>query len=287
VAGPYDLTSVGDGGTIIVNPDGDGAESVPINFAAGTHVGGASCSTNMTGEIDTKLKIRANGDPNWHEITCNWAGCNSGAAIATQLQTQIQALGATYGYSAITVGFADSKLTFTSAQAGRGSTIEIARADTLDCCDELDIGPNGTTTPGTGDVINAAAAAAAEIVAVINADLAAESIIATAEAGKIRLTSKSNGSGSSIVMGNSTLNTVLGLGDAATAYGSQGLGYATDMADALYVVVATLAGVAQANLAGRILSITNPAVGGFDVECFEATATDDVFVAVFGQAAEA
>ena len=287
VAGPYDLTSVGNGGTIIVNPDGDGDKTVAINFAAGTHVGGASCSTNMTGEIDTKLKIRANGDPNWHEITCNWAGCNSGAAIATQLQTQIQALGATYGYSAITVGFADSKLTFTSAQAGRGSTIEIARADTLDCCDELDIGPNGTTTPGTGDVINAAAAAAAEIVAVINADLAAESIIATAEAGKIRLTSKSNGSGSSIVMGNSTLNTVLGLGDAATAYGSQGLGYATDMADALYVVVATLAGVAQANLAGRILSITNPAVGGFDVECFEATATDDVFVAVFGQAAEA
>jgi len=283
-AGPYDLTGVGDGGTIIVNPDGDGAKTVTINFAAGKHEGGTDCSTDMTGEVDTKLKIRANGDPDWHEITCDWAGCNSGAAIATQLQTQIQALGATNGYSAITVGFADSKLTFTSAQAGTGSTIEIARADTLDCCDELDIGPNGTTTPGTGDVINAAAAAAAEIVEVINADLVAESIIATAETGKIRLTSKTNGAGSSIVMGDSTLKTVLGLANAATAYGSQGLGYETDMADADYVVNATITGTPQASMATKNLSITNLATDGFVVECEVTGATDDVFVTVFGEA---
>jgi len=283
-AGPYDLTGVGNGGTIIVNPDGDGAETVTINFAAGKHEGGASCSTDMTGEVDTKLKIRANGDETWHEITCNWAGCNSGAAIATQLQTQIQALGAMYGYSAITVGFADSKLTFTSAQAGTGSTIEIARADTLDCCDELDIGPNGTTTPGTGDVINAAAAAAAELVEVINADLVAESIIATAETGKIRLTSKTNGAGSSIVMGDSSLKTVLGLANAAAAYGSQGLGYETDMADADYVVNATITGTAQASMATKNLSITNLATDGFVVECEGTGATDDVFVTVFGEA---
>jgi len=284
-AGPYDLTGVGDGGTIIVNPDGDGAKTVTINFAAGKHEGGTDCSTDMTGEVDTKLKIRANGDPDWHEITCDWAGCNSGAAIATQLQTQIQALGATNGYSAITVGFADSKLTFTSAQAGTGSTIEIARADTLDCCDELDIGPNGTTTPGTGDVINAKAAAAAEIVAVINADLVAVSIIATAESGKIRLTSKTPGAGSSIVMGNSTLKTVLGLADAATAYGTQGLGYDTDMASDDYLVMATLDGVPQASLLAKFLSITNKALTGFVVECGDNTATDDVALAIFGQAA--
>ena len=284
-AGPYNLTGVGNGGTIIVNPDGDGAETVTINFAAGKHEGGTDCSTDMTGEVDTKLKIRANGDPDWHEITCDWTLCNSGAAIATQLQTQIQALGATYGYSAITVGFADSKLTFTSAQAGTGSTIEIARADTLDCCDELDIGPNGTTTPGTGDVINAAAAAAAELVEVINADLVAESIIATAETGKIRLTSKTNGAGSSIVMGDSSLKTVLGLANAAAAYGSQGLGYETDMEDALFIAVATLDGVAQASLAGKGLSITNKAVDGFVVECEDNSATDDVDVAIFGQEA--
>jgi len=283
-AGPYDLTGVENGRTIIVNPDGVGAKTVTINFAAGKHEGGTDCSTDMTGEVDTKLKIRANGDPDWHEITCDWTLCNSGAAIATQLQTQIQALGATYGYSAITVGFANGKLTFTSAQAGTGSTIEIARADTLDCCDELDIGPNGTTTPGTGDVINAAAAAAAEIVKVINADLVAEFIIATAETGKIRLTSKTNGAGSSIVMGDSTLKTVLGLANAATAYGSQGLGYETDMADADYVVNATITGTPRASMATKNLSITNLATDGFVVECEGTGATDDVFVTVFGEA---
>jgi len=285
VAGPYDLTEVGNGGTIIINADNGGAETVTINFAAGKHEGGTDCSIDMTGEVDTKLKIRANGDPDWHEITCAWAGCNSGAAIATQLQTKIRALGATFGYDAITVAFSVNKLIFTSGQAGTGSTIEIQRADDLDCCDELDIGPNGTTTPGTGDVINAAAAAAAELVKVINADLAAESIIATAESGKIRLTSKTNGAGSSILMGNSSLETVLGLADAAVAYGSQGLGYETDMEDANYLVMATLDGVAQASLTAKFLSITNKAVGGFVVECGDNTATDDVAVAIFGQAA--
>ena len=285
VAGPYDLTGVGNGGTIIINADNGGAETVTINFGPGSHAGGSGCSTDMTTEVDTKFKIRANGDPDWHEITCAWAGCNSGAAIATQLQTKIRALGATFGYDAISVAFDADHLDFTSGQGGTGSTIEIARADDLDCCDELDIGPNGTTTPGTGDVINAAEAAAAELVAVINADLAAESIIATAETGKIRLTSKTNGAGSSIVMGDSSLKTVLGLANAAAAYGSQGLGYETDMEDALFIAVATLDGVAQASLAGKGLSITNKAVDGFVVECEDNSATDDVDVAIFGQEA--
>jgi len=286
VAGPYDLSSVGDGGTIKVNPDGDGEQTVTINFAAGNHTGGNGCSTDMTTELDTKFKIRANGDPNWHEVTCAWAGCNSGANIATQVQTQVRAIGATYGYDAITVAFSVDHLVFTSAQLGTGSTIEIARADTLDCCDELDIGPgNGTTTVGTGDVANHKAALAAELVLVINADLAAESIIATAESGKIRLTSKTNGAGSFILMGDSTLKTVLGLANAAVAYGTQGLGYETDMEDAEFVVMATLDGVAQASLTAKFLSITNKSVSGFVVECGDNTATDDVAVAIFGQAA--
>jgi len=240
----------------------------------------------MVAEPDKKLKIRANGDPEWHEIAMTWDGCNSGALIAAQVQIQVRALGADYGYDAITVAFSVDHLVFTSAQLGTGSTIEIDRADAMDCCDDLDIGPgNGTTTVGTGDVANAKAAAAAEIVAVINADLVAESIIATAESGKIRLTSKTNGAGSSLVMGDSSLKTVLGLANALTDYGSQGLGYETDMADALYIVNATLTGVAQASLAGKGLSVTNVATGGFDVECENNSATDNVFVTVFGEAA--
>jgi hypothetical protein len=86
-------------------------------------------------------------------------------------------------------------------------------------------------------------------------------------------------------MGNSSLKTVLGLADAAVAYGSQGLGYETDMEDANYLVMATLDGVAQASLTAKFLSITNKAVGGFVVECGDNRATDDVAVAIFGQAA--
>lgn len=286
VAGPYDLSSVGDGGTIKVNPDGHGEQTVTINFAAGYYTGGSGCKGTMVAEPDKKLKIRANGDPEWHEIAMTWDGCNSGALIAAQVQIQVRALGADYGYDAITVAFSVDHLVFTSAQLGTGSTIEIDRADAMDCCDDLDIGPgNGTTTVGTGDVANAKAAAAAEIVAVINADLVAESIIATAESGKIRLTSKTPGAGSSIVMGDSTLKTVLGLAKDAAAYGSQGLGYDTDMADTDYVVNATLVGVAQGSLLGKLLGITSLQVSGFTVECSDATATDDVYVAVFGQAA--
>ncbi len=286
-AGPYNLTGVGDGGTIIVNPDGDGAETVTINFAAGYHTGGTACATDMTAEPDKKFMIRANGDEEWHEVTCAWAGCNSGALIAAQIQTQVRAIVSDFGYDGIAVTFEGTDhLLFTSGRAGTDSTVEIDRADAMDCCDDLDIGPdNGTTTVGTGDVANAAEAAAAELVLVINTDLAAASIIATAESGKIRLTSKTNGAGSSLVMGDSTLKTVLGLANAATAYGSQGLGYKTNMADSDYVVNATVVGVAQGSLTGLILGITSMTVGGFVVECLDSSATNDVFVAIFGQAA--
>jgi len=287
VAGPYNLTSVGDGGTIRVSPDGGGAETVTINFAAGYHTGGTACATDMTAEPDKKFMIRANGDEEWHEVTCAWAGCSSGALIAAQIQTQVRAIVSDFGYDGIAVTFEGTDhLLFTSGRAGTASTVEIDRADAMDCCDDLDIGPdNGTTTVGTGDVANAAEAAAAELVLVINTDLAAASIIATAESGKIRLTSKTNGAGSSLVMGDSTLKTVLGLAKDAAAYGSQGLGYDTDMADTDYVVNATLVGVAQGSLPGKLLGITSLQVSGFTVECSDATATDDVYVAVFGQAA--
>jgi len=86
-------------------------------------------------------------------------------------------------------------------------------------------------------------------------------------------------------MGDSSLKTVLGLANAAAAYGSQGLGYETDMEDAEFVVMATLDGVAQASLTAKFLSITNKSVSGFVVECGDNKATDDVAVAIFGQAA--
>jgi len=276
--GPFDLTGIGDGGNIIVNPDGAGNQTVTINFAAGTHAGASGGSINMTAELDTKFKIRANGDLTWHTVTCNWSGCSSGSLIAAQLQAAIRALGATFGYDAITAAYSTDHYAFASAQLGTGSKIEISRADDHDCCDDLKIGPNGTSTNGTGDVANAAAATAAELATVINADLAAQSIIASNDGGALRLTSESTGYASSLVMGNSTLKTVLGLAQNATDYGSQGLGYGEDMPDANYIVQATIAGTAQASMATKNLSITNPSTSGFVVECEGTSATDYVFV---------
>lgn len=278
-AGPFDLTGVGNGGTIIVNPDGDGAETVTINFAAGKHVGGTDESTNMTAEVDTKLMISVNGDEA-EEVTFAWVGCNTGNLIATQMQTAIRALG---GEKAdVTVAHDGAKYIITSGRLGTSSQVRITRADSLDCCDELDIGPgNGTDTDGTGDVADASEASATELALVINTDLAAESIEASEDAtGHLVLTSKSAGSGSTLLMGDSTLKTVLGLANAAKAYGSQGLGYDSDMADTGYAVIATLNGVAQASLAGKGLSATNLDTTGFTVECENATATDDVSVLV-------
>lgn len=281
--GPFNLVSVGDGGTIILNPDGAGNQTVTINFAAGYHTGGTSPLTDMTAEVDTKFKIKANGDPSYHTVTCAWAGCSSGALIAAQMQTQIQAIGATYGYSAITVAYNTNKYVITSAKLGTGSSITIARADDHDACDELKIGPdNGTSTAGTGDVADASAATATELANVINTDLAAQSLVASAESGALRLTSETSGYGSSLVMGNSTLKTVLGLAQNATDYGGQGLGYSTDMADANYVVAPALSGTAQASLATKDLSITNPATTGFTIECEGTSATEYVGVIVGG-----
>lgn len=278
-AGPFNLTGVGNGGTIIVNPDGDGAETVTINFAAGKHVGGTDESTDMTAEVDNKLVISVDDDDP-EEVTFAWAGCNTGNLIAAQMQTAIRALGG--NKTLVTVGHDGAKYTITSPTLGTASKVRITRADDHDCCDELDIGPgNGTDTDGTGDVADASAATATELALVINTDLAAESIEASEDATHhLVLTSKSTGYDSSLVMGNSTLKTVLGLVDAAKDYGEQGLGYDSDMADTGYAVIATLNGVAQASLAGKGLSATNLATTGFVIECEANNATDEVSVLV-------
>lgn len=276
-AGPYDLTGVGNGGTIIVNSDGGGAETVTVNFAAGKHVGGTDESTDMTLEVDTKLVISVDDDDP-EEVTFAWAGCNTGNLIAAQMQTAIRALGG--NKTLVTVGHDGTKYTITSPTLGTASKIRITRADDHDCCDELDIGPgNGTDTDGTGDVADASAALTTEIADLINTDLAAESIEASEDATHhLVLTSKTAGSGSTLVMGNSTLKTVIGIPDATKDYGSQGLGYASDMPNATYAVVATLKDLAQASLAGTGLAITNIAASGFVVECEKNTSSDYVSV---------
>jgi hypothetical protein len=202
------------------------------------------------------------------------------------MQTKIQALAGVF--AAVTVDHNVSnagKYTVKSGTAGTGSSVVITRAAGNNVTEELKIGTadGGVETAGTGDVANAAAATAEEIAAVINTDIAG--VTADGSSGSVVITSDTEGSTSSIVMGNGTLNTAIGFTNAAGFYGAAGLGYASDMANANYKVIATLNGVAAGSLANKALSVNNRLASGFDLVCQTAAATDEVDIIIIGQAA--
>lgn len=278
IAEATDMHTVGHNGTIKIQNDADGDETATLECTAGTHTGGGDCSTDMTGNTDTKLKIRANGDETWHTITCDWSGCNSGAAIATQLQTKVQALGATHGYSRITVAFSSDHLVFTSLDHGTDSTIEIDRAADHDCCDDLDIGPdNGVTVVGTGDVANIYAVTPEEIATLINGDMA--NVEADASSGTLVISGGTAGRAGKVAAGNGTLNILCGIPNGEIAYGAQGMGLDADWDDALYDVFLTYKGAAAAS---KDLGWASPTVEGFTVTCETGSDTGYVSVLVVG-----
>lgn len=278
IAEATDMHTVGHNGTIKIQNDADDDETAILECTAGTHTGGSDCSTNMTGNTDTKFKIRANGDETWHTITCDWSGCDSGAAIATQIQAKVQALGATHGYSRITVAFSSDHLVFTSLDHGTASTIEIDRAADHDCCDDLDIGPdNGVTAVGTGDVANIYAVTPEEIAALINDDMA--NVEADASSGTLVISGGTAGRAGKVAAGNGTLNTLCGIPNGEIAYGAQGMGLDADWDDALYDVFLTYKGAAAAS---KDLGWASPTVEGFTVTCETGSDTGYVSVLVVG-----
>lgn len=278
----FDLTGVGDGGTLIVTPDGGAAQTATVNFAAGYHTGGAGAATNLSGEADNKFLIAVDGDEVYREVALVNANCTTGATTAAEMQAKIQALGGIY--AGVTVTYDTDHYVITSGTKGSGSKVRIERATSDNVTEELKIGPDGgTNTDGTGDVVNAAAVTAAEIVAVVNADMTG--LTAEVAVGAVRLVSNTTGGGSSLAIGNGTLNSVLGFTFGDTYYGGVGLGYDTDMANANYWVAATLSGVAQGSLAGKGLSVTSKTTSGFTLNCESSSATDDVDLLIVGVAA--
>ncbi len=281
ISGATDMHTVGNNGTILVQNDSDGDETATLNCTAGTHTGGTGCSLDMTASADTKFKIRANGDEVWHTITCDWVGgsCDSLAEIATEIQSKVQALGATYGYSRITVaGSGGNKLIFTSVDLGSASTVEIERAADHDCCDDLDIGPdNGVTAVGTGDVANIYAVTPEEIATLINGDMS--NVEADASSGTLIITGGTIGRAGKVTAGAGTLNTVCGIPNGEIAYGAQGMGLDDDWEDALYDVLLTYKGAAAAS---KDLAWASPTVSGFTVTCETGSDTGYASVLVVG-----
>jgi len=279
-AEPFALAN---GSTLIVDPDGDGDDTVTFAAVAGTSVSGASPSTDISGETDSKFKIAVDGDTA-EEVTLDVSGKNTGELIAAEMQTAIQALSG--NKATVTVAF-DSVYTITSGTAGTASAVVVTDAPSGNIAEELKMGEanGGTETAGTGDAANIAAATAAEVAAAITAKATgwhAEEI--DNFPGYLAIFSDTDGKDSSLVVNAaSTADTVLGI--TGSAYGAQGLGYDSNMADALYLVQATLDGVAQGNLAAKCLSVTSRSAAGFQVECETAAATHDVDLVIIGVAA--
>jgi len=102
--------------------------------AVGYLVSGVSPSTDISGIDSNHLYISVNYN-DWTSINLTLANCTTGEKIATELQTQIQAItdSNNFGFSEVTVTYADSKYTITSNRYGDDSLIEFsADSDTVD-----------------------------------------------------------------------------------------------------------------------------------------------------------
>ena len=143
--GPIDLSSTGDGGTFIVNPDAGGNETVTLNCAAGDSVGDTTPSTDISGDTDVKFGISVDGDAS-EEVTLVAAGADTGAKIATEMQTKIRALGG--NKATVTVAYA-TEYTITSPTLGTDSAVVIVDGATLNVADDLKIGVSRFRCYGT------------------------------------------------------------------------------------------------------------------------------------------
>lgn len=266
------------GYTLIVNPDGDGDDTVTFAATAGTSTSGANPSTDISGGVDNKIKISVDGDDaEVAEITL--AGANSGANIASALQTAIRALGG--NKANVTCTYSDSLYVITSATKGTGSSVVITNAADHNVAEELKLGVSngGTEAAGTGDAANIAQATAQEVVDAITTK--ATGWHAEKRGSKVAIISDTAGSASTLaVNAASTADTVLGITGSARGY--EGLDYETDMLDANYQVFAQIRGTAGTSMAGKAISVRAHATTGFNLECETSAATDTVDLLIFG-----
>jgi len=259
--GPFNLTV---GNTFIINPNAVGNQTWTVVGTAGTSTGTTGCDEDMSAEPENKLKVAVDGGAAT-QFTFDWTaggGCNTGAKVAAQMQTVIQAGGG--DYAAVTVAFSTDHYVITSGNKGTASAVIVTPAADHDCSARLKLGTvnGGTEAAGTGDapiLARAAASVVAAKIAALHASLAATA----AEGLKVRLNATGTGGASSLVVGNGTENTELGFTNTQADYGNVGMGAGHAMANATYTVVLTPVTNTPANV--DVISIYNKATTGFDV----------------------
>lgn len=262
-AAPFAISA---GETLIIDTDDGGEETVTFDAATGTFVGGTGASEDVSGGPDTKLSIAVDADvggASFQEITLVLTGLITGAAIATQIQTQIQALGGIY--AAVTCAFSTDHYVVTSGTLGTGSKVLFNVPATFSLAEQLELGAvAGAPVDGTGDVANIAAVTIQEAIDLINADTTG--LTASDDGGgQIQLDSDSVGHGSSILHGTGTAVTDFGFIDTQDAFGSLGLGI-EDMGDGAYQVqMSSVDETTAANIAH--VSAHNRTATGFQITC--------------------
>lgn len=241
---------------------------------------------DITGITGTTFKLKMSATDEAEDVTIDPTGLDTGAKIATALQNAIQALtgektGATVAYSALNGG----SYTITSAKLGTSSNPVVTNGAEANLADDLCLGVanGGTETAGTGDCADIAAVTPAELAAVINSDIAGCSAVAGADS--VTVTSDTDGNGSSVVVSDGTLNTALGVTENDAATGAVGLGYETDMLDALYDVTITQCLDGSETIATDTYAVDGDtkATDGFDIQCSTATSTNHVNMTIISR----
>lgn len=116
-------------------------------WSHGASVSGADPATDISGGTDNKLQISADGDTAG-EIALTLANCSSGANIAAELQSKIQALGG--NKAGVTVQYQDGLYVITSPTNTALSAVVITNGTTDDVANDLKLGManGGTETRG-------------------------------------------------------------------------------------------------------------------------------------------
>lgn len=118
---------------------------------AGTSVSDSSPSTDISAVSDTNFKIAVDGNPTVAVTLAN-SGKDTGAKIATEMQTKINSALLAAGYGArVTVAYT-TVYTITSTKAGERSKVVVTAGASASIADELKIGvaASGVETAGSG-----------------------------------------------------------------------------------------------------------------------------------------
>lgn len=115
----------------------------------GYHTSDFNPSTDIGGSTDDSFKIQLDDEPSPSLVTLTVSGKNSGALIASEMQSKIRALGAPY--DTVTVKFLGDRYKIISGTRGPTSKVRILNADTKNIADSLKIGTEngGINTDGS------------------------------------------------------------------------------------------------------------------------------------------